>query len=350
MEENMKKRYSHVKSGLSNSAGRRNFLKSSLVAGAGSVIFGNLPSEAFSEKKTERRNSNTGVMVKVLGTAQDGGFPQMACYCENCRLARQNPMLARKVVSLGVLNFSTKKSFMLEATPDAARQVEMIHDVDSRFKRPDRLAGNPIDGILLTHADIGHYVGLFQFRPEVTPIRNLPVYCTEIMAKFLSDNEPWKLMVERNLIELRTFSFNTRVRLDEEITFEAYKIPHDKYSDMAGYKIIGPKKTLLFIPDIDYWEDRFIDIVGSVDYAFVDATFYSGGDRPGRPDPGKPGRHPYIMESMDFFKEIADTKKTAIYFTHFNHSNRVLGRDKSIRQTIEDRGFFVSDDGDELWL
>lgn len=74
-------------------------------------------------------------MIKILGTAQDGGFPQMACYCDNCRAARKNPELTRKAVSLGVLNYDSGKSFMIEATPDAARQVEMIQAVDLKFQK-----------------------------------------------------------------------------------------------------------------------------------------------------------------------------------------------------------------------
>jgi len=118
-----------------NFIGRRNFLKGSLAVCAGTLIFGKgqFSSALTRGNKTQDRESE--VMVKVLGTAQDGGFPQMGCYCENCRLARRNPKLARKVVSLGLLNFSTGKSFMMEATPDTARQVDMIQSVDPGFKR-----------------------------------------------------------------------------------------------------------------------------------------------------------------------------------------------------------------------
>lgn len=291
--------------------------------------------------KTPSRSKKSNVMVKVLGTAQDGGFPQIGCYCENCCAARENPGLARNVVSLGILNFATEKSFMIEATPDAARQVEMIHAVDPRFKR-DRAKGNPIDGLLLTHADVGHYTGLVQFCPEITPVRNLPVYCTPIMAKFLSDNEPWKFMVRRHIIELQTFDFYKRVEIDDGIEFEAIKVPHDKHSDMAGYKIFGPDKTLLFIPDIDQWEERFLNIVDSVDYAFVDATFYS--ERLGSK------MHPLIIESMEFFKDIIKDNKPCIYFIHLNHNNLVLGKDRSIRKSLEDKGFHIADDGQEFWL
>ena len=288
----------------------------------------------------EKKNpTGSPIMIKVLGTAQDGGFPQMACYCDNCCAARKNWRLARKVVSLGIVNHKTGKSFMIEATPDAARQVELIQAVDPKFLRT---MGNPIDGILLTHADIGHYTGLVQFRPEVTTIRTLPVFCTKIMAEFLSKNEPWRFMVQRSMITLMPVEFGQSILLDEGISFQAVKVPHDKHSDMAGFLVRGPNKTLLFIPDIDQWEDRFLDIVASVDYALVDGTFYS--ERRGSKI------HPLITESMAFFKDIAAAKKTAIIFIHFNHNSELLGKDPSVRNAIEGNGFHVADDGDELWL
>jgi pyrroloquinoline quinone biosynthesis protein B len=228
---------------------------------------------------------------------------------------------------------------MIEATPDAARQVEMIQAVDPKFMRTE---GNPINALLLTHADIGHYTGLVQFRPEVTTIRQLPVYCTEIMASFLSNNEPWKLMVQHQIIDLRRFSFQQTVSLDEGVRFEAVKIPHDKSSDMAGFRILGPDRSLLFIPDIDQWEDRFLEIVDSVDYAFVDATFYS--ERKGSKI------HPLIKDSMAFFKDIAGRRKTKVYFIHFNHNNVLLSGDRAIRTKIEAAGFYMADDGHEIWL
>jgi pyrroloquinoline quinone biosynthesis protein B len=319
---------------------RRVFIKRSLYAGA-SILLSQKSYQSPLRLGPDKKKSHieSPIMVKFLGTAQDGGFPQMACYCDNCRAARKNPKLARKVVSLGVLNHKTGKSFMIEATPDAARQVEMIQAVDPKFQR---FEGNPIDGILLTHADIGHYSGLVQFRPEVTTIRNLAVFCTKIMAGFLSENEPWRFMVQRNIITLMPVEFEQPVRLDDEISFRAIKIPHDKHSDMAGFMIRGPNRSLLFIPDIDQWEDRFLDIVASADYAVVDGTFYS--ERKGSKI------HPLITESMAFFKDIAEAKKTSIIFIHFNHNSHLLSQDTSIRESIEAKGFYVADDGDELWL
>jgi len=318
---------------------RRSFIQKAFFAGAGVILSQKSYPAPSGKKSATEKQADSHVMVKVLGTAQDGGFPQMACYCENCRAARKNPDLARKVVALGLLNFRTGKSFLFEATPDAARQVELIHAVDPKFKKT---RGNPVDGIFITHADIGHYAGLVQFRPEVTTIRNLPVYCTEIMAGFLSENEPWRFMVKHNIITLVPVEFEQSIELDDGISFRAIKVPHDKHSDMAGFMIRGPNKSLLFIPDIDQWEERFRGIVASADYAVVDGTFFS--ERKGSKI------HPLITKSMAFFKDIAEAKKTRIIFIHFNHNSRLLSGDKSVRENIEAKGFYVADDGDELWL
>lgn len=326
--------------GKAGEPSRRAFLRGGLAAGAG-LFFGSraYPKSERQDKPESGNQAQQGVMVKVLGTAQDGGFPQMACSCPNCQAARKNPRLSRKVVSLGLLNFTEGKSYMIEATPDAARQVDMIRAVESKFMKTE---GNPVDALLLTHADIGHYAGLVQFRPEVTPVRRLPVHCTESVAAFLAANEPWKLMVLRHIIELQRFSFGQSVSLDESVRFEAVKVPHDKYSDMSGYRVFGPRRSLLFIPDIDAWEERFLEIVGSVDYAFLDATFYS--ERKGSKI------HPLIKDSMAFFKKIAEGGKTKVFFIHFNHNNEVYGEDPSIRRAIEAAGFHLAEEGMEIWL
>jgi len=57
-----------------------------------------------------------------------------------------------------------------------------------------------------------------------------------------------------------------------------FLVPHrNEYSETVGYKLIINKTTIIFIPDIDKWEDwnkNVIEIIKDVDYAFLDATFY----------------------------------------------------------------------------
>ena len=67
------------------------------------------------------------------------------------------------------------------------------------------------------------------------------------------------------------------VALSESITVTPILVPHrDEYSETVGYRIKEPTKNALFIPDIDKWDKNIIEEIKQVDYAFLDATFYSG--------------------------------------------------------------------------
>ena len=279
------------------------------------------------------------VLIKILGTAQDGGLPTMGCHCPNCTNARRDPGRARMVVSLGILNFVSGRTYLIEATPDAARQVDLIQSRDPMFVKART---RPIDGVLLTHADVGHYPGLIQFRPEVGPTRGLKVHGSSQMSAFLAANEPWKYMVDKSIIELQPFEFERSVLLDEQVNFVAIPVPHQKHTDAVGFKIRGPKKTLLFIPDIDRWDEGFKDIVASVDIAFIDGTYLD--KREGSK------RHPPIREVMAFFASVVKTAGTSVSFIHFNHDNPIFGDDGTLEAEIEGKGFHVAHQGDEIWI
>lgn len=316
---------------------RREVLRSLLIGGAGVMsgacsFRGPGPSTAAAGRKGD-------VLIKVLGTAQDGGLPTMGCHCRNCEAARLDPKRASMPVSLGILNFASAKAYLMEATPETARQVDLIQSRDPMFIK-DR--AHPIDGVLLTHADVGHYPGLIQFRPEVGPVRGLNVHCSRQMSAFLAGNEPWKYMVDKRIIELRPFEFERSVPLDDLVSFEAIPVPHQKHTDAVGFKVRGPRKTLFFLPDIDYWEDRFRAIVGSADYSFIDGTYVE--KRAGSK------RHPPISEAMEFFKEVVERTEASVSFIHFNHDNPIYGDDGKLERSVEKEGFHIAHQGDEIWL
>jgi len=133
----------------------------------------------------------TGPRVRVLGTAQDGGFPHAACDCHRCSLARRDPRVQRRVASLAVI--VPPKVYLIDASPDVRQQIAALSDVRDR---PDGAAGGgvdraPVDGIFLTHAHIGHYLGLAFFGFEAIHTHDLPVYSTASMGEFLAANGPW---------------------------------------------------------------------------------------------------------------------------------------------------------------
>src|SRR6266516_6421893 len=77
-------------------------------------------------------------------------------------------------------------------------------------------------------------------------------------------------------------------------------VPHrDEDSDTVAYVVAGPTQKLLWLPDIDKWEkwDRRIeDVLRTVDAAFLDGTFFSADEIPGRSIGEIP--HPLVPETV----------------------------------------------------
>jgi len=237
------------------------------------------PSPSVSSQNT----SGSDILIKVLGTAQDGGIPQIGCYCPNCQRARKDSRFSRLISSLGILDLRNKKAFIIDTTPDLRIQYDLIHERLGREKTGKK---NIPDGILLTHAHIGHYPGLMFYGFESLSTQDLPVYCSKKMSDFLSNNGPWDQLVRLKNISLKILNPFEKLNLTENISLVPFNVPHrDEYSDTLGFKILGPEKELLYIPDIqswDAWNRSIKEEVEQTDIAILDGTFFGPEELPGR--------------------------------------------------------------------
>ena len=217
---------------------------------------------------------STEPYVLVLGSAQDGGLPQLACTCERCSFAREDPEAVRFVVSILLVDPGSGSRWLFEATPDLAEQVELSREHGG----PDEETGRPalFDGIFLTHAHIGHYTGLMQLGREVYGSATTPVYGTSRLMAFLTGNGPWDLLFRADHLEARTIEAGETVELAEELSVTAFAVPHrEEYSETVAYRIHGPNRSLLFLPDTDKWDrvERPIEeLVADVDHALLDGA------------------------------------------------------------------------------
>jgi pyrroloquinoline quinone biosynthesis protein B len=112
----------------------------------------------------------------------------------------------------------------------------------------------------------------------------------------------------------------------------------------VGYKIIGPAKSALFIPDIDKWskwESNIIEEIASVDFAFIDGTFYDAEEINNRDISEIP--HPFIIETMELLKNLKKQEKNKVYFIHLNHTNPALNEKSKAYQTIKSKGFNIAE-------
>lgn len=105
--------------------------------------------------------------------------------------------------------------------------------------------------------------------------------------------------------------------LTPQVTITASPVPHrDEFADTVGYRVAGPLRSMLCIPDIDRW-DEF--------------------DRRELP-------HQPISETMDRLQDAVN-RGAQVFFSHLNHTNPALRKDSPERAQIETRGFHVLDEG-----
>jgi pyrroloquinoline quinone biosynthesis protein B len=290
--------------------------------------------------------------IVALGTVQDGGMPQIGCDCAHCSAARKNPALARHVASLAIYIPKTDHVYLVDATPDLPAQIEQIHTFHHHPEgKVDRA---PVDGVLLTHAHIGHYLGLAYFGFETLNTKGIPVWVSPRMAEFLRSNGPWSQLVRLGNITLKEIQPGLSFELEEGVSIKAFPVPHrDEYTDTLAFLIRGPHKTLLYVPDTDSWKawpTSLPEVVAAekVDVALLDATFYSAEELPDR-DVSKI-KHPLMTDTMDLLEPVLKAGKLRVYFTHMNHTNPALDNGGAARKAIEARGFKVLAEGQEIDL
>lgn len=297
--------------------------------------------------------------ILVLGTAQDAGYPQAACRRGCCAPAWHHPELRRNVASLAIVDPATHQRWIIDATPDFREQLRLLDEAAPPDPDAPGAASQPLlDGILLTHAHIGHYTGLQSLGREVASASAVPVYAMPRMAEFLEHNGPWSQLVSLHNIDIRPLTADTPVALNDRITITPIPVPHrDEFSETVAFRIDGPSLSALYLPDIDKWEKwdalgrRIEDEIAKVNIAYLDATFFSG-DELGGPGSGRDISqipHPFVVESLARFAALPPEERAKIRFIHLNHTNPLLRTDAAgdaARSRVEHAGMHVAEQGE----
>ncbi len=279
--------------------------------------------------------------VKVLGTIQDGGFPQIDCNKACCQNQWLNPK-KKFVSSIAVVDESEKKQWIIDASPEIKFQTKLLKE-KTNIK--------DIEGVFLTHAHIGHYTGLMYYGNEAAGSRDLKVYAMPKMKKFLENNGPWNHLLKQRNIKLIKLSENNTINISANLKIKPFLVPHrEDYSETVGFKIATSKKELIYIPDIDNWEKWDISItelIKNIDFALVDGTFFS--EREIERDISLIP-HPLVKDSLKLFSNLKAKERNKIIFTHFNHTNPLIDENSKEHKEVLSKGFRIAKEGDNFYL
>ena len=272
------------------------------------------------------------MIVHVLGTSQDGGYPQVGCSEKCCNIAWKNQSIIRFPSCLALVNPSTKKYWLFDITPEVKAQVKMLESY-----------GCSLAGVFITHAHIGHYMGIINFGLEVMNLNSIPVYVMPRMKSFLESNSIMNQLIKNANIKLIKL-LDQDYRSIDGTMIKPFNVPHrNELSETVGFEIKGKKKTVIYLPDIDSWDgwmDNLLNLIDLGDVLFLDGTFFSKDELKTRDISKTP--HPAITDTMDKLSNLGLDLKRKIRFIHFNHTNDVLRDGSDAAKNVIDNGFLLS--------
>lgn len=283
------------------------------------------------------------VSVVALGIMQDGGLPHAGCRCGRCVAAARDPAAARRVTCLAVVDTRPEAAqvWLIDATPDISAQLLALGELLGPHPHRRGRLRQPA-GIFLTHAHLGHIGGLPQLGPEAMAVSAMPVYASPGLVTLLRDSAIWRPATANFIWHPRRP--NISIPLAPGLSLTPLVVPHrDEWGvGTYAYRIDGPERSLLYVPDIDDWRlwPAAREQVAAVNVALVDASFYSADELGGRP----PVAHPLVPETLAFFDGLTEK----LVLTHLNHTNPLLDADSEAQQAVAAAGATVAQEG-QVW-
>jgi len=301
---------------------------------------------------------------KLLGTAAGGGFPQWNCACSLCSLCRRSPEIVQPRLQLqAAFSIDTDKWYLINASPDLRFQIEANSELQPSVLHGKR--NTPIQGIILTSADLDQVLGLLLLR-EFQP---LTVYATRLVRRTLEANS-FLRMLERIPNQLTWVEIHPgeAFTLDGNLTFVpiplAGSLPYyarvsgaDQADDEgAGQAAIGLLMSangcrLAYTPSVPEITSALRNLYDSCDVILVDGTFWSNAEL-NRTHSGTPlaraiGHVPMSGEDGTIAL-LADVAAQQKLFVHINNTNPVLDTRSAEYKFLADAGWQLGQDGWQL--
>ncbi len=302
------------------------------------------------------RSRWASMIVRVLGSAAGGGVPQWNCGCANCCAARSGAQPRRSQSTMGV-SADGSRWLLLNCSPDIGFQIESFAPLQARTLR-----GTPIDGVLLTDANVDHLGGLatlrqkgdYRFVIRSSDVTRDIATSQPAFAPFASAPHRWIAVT----LGERCEAADGNDVVEHQLTVSAQNVPgttpgyagrRTVTGAVVAYEIAsrtgGPK--ICFAPVFASIDAALRDAIERADVAFLDGTFYRDNeliaahllDRSARGLGHQPVGGP--DGTLSQLRGI----RTRIIFTHLDNSNPMLDPASEAAAAIRASGAEIAYDG-----
>jgi pyrroloquinoline quinone biosynthesis protein B len=306
------------------------------------------------------------MLVKILGSAAGGGFPQWNCACPNCRGLRAGTFKGKARTQTQVAISADGDSwFLLGASPDLRAQIEATPELQPRGDAGHGIRHSPIAGVVLANAEVDHTLGLLLLR-ELQPLQ---VYATASVRQILREHNSMFAMLERapNQITWHDFDPGTTfplLNLAGEFSgirctafplgshFPAYiaqarRLELKPTEASMGLVMDAPSgRKLAYLPAVP----EHISIEES-DVLLFDGTFWSDDELMRLQGSGQTARQmghlPVFSEEYgdDGFSGLGAFSRSRRIYIHINNTNPMLNEAGSEYRQVREAGWEIAEDG-----
>lgn len=298
------------------------------------------------------------MLLRILGAAAGGGFPQWNCSCPGCQAVRELRAGVHSQTQSSIAVRATNGPwFLVNASPDVRQQLERLRDGP-----PSTIRSSPIAGVLLTDAEIDHTTGLVILRESAEPLR---VYGTETVRQALTEGFPLLRTLEGYCgVQWTTLEPGTTITLmggeAPGLEVEVFQLiatppkyrpqPENEAVWAVGFTFRDPETSgvVTYAPALAELDDKLRSRFESSDCILVDGTFWRNDELPALGITGRTARAMGHLPlsgpdgSLEHLAQLTHPRKILI---HINNTNPILIPDSAERQAVEAAGVEVGYDG-----
>lgn len=287
--------------------------------------------------------------VRVLGAAAGGGFPQWNCSCTQCQAARTGSRACRpRTQSSIAVSPEGRRWFLLNASPDLRAQVESCPAL-----HPRGLRDSPVQAVLLTDAELDHTLGLLLLREA----GRVEVHATPAVHETLCTGTGLlRTLGSYTQVAWRPVAPGTDVSLAEGVSYRAFSVPTTKgvTDGVVGYRITNAHtgRALVYLPGVEALTPPLRAELEGCSCLLVDGTCWQDDELIRLGVAGRTSRemgHVPIAGAGGSLERLSSLSARRVY-VHVNNTNPVLLEDSPERRIVEEHGFEVAEDGQELEL
>lgn len=309
------------------------------------------------------------MLVRVLGAAAGGGFPQWNCNCAGCQRARMiDPAVKPRSQASLAVSADGLRWVLLNASPDLPGQIMASPILQPKPSDSGRFS--PIAAVVISSGDVDCIAGLLSLR-ESQPFS---LYADGFVQKIFFENRIFRVL-DRRFVKFNALTQGAAIALvdaqDEGLglSVEAFAVPgkiplyQENSDDIAqlasdeaavGLCITNDAgRRLFYVPGCGAVTDALRARLKGADAVFFDGTLWRDDEMITAGVGVKTGRrmgHISVSGPDGSIAALAGVDAARRVFIHINNTNPILCDDSAEAAFVREAGWEIAYDGMEMTL